>query len=78
MTPECERWCLASSSDLEKRRLQLGQVQAKGFSPVCRRRCAFRCDDLAYSLPQPANGQGKILSSPLGDQDSAVFAWQGR
>ena len=49
-TPECERRCLASSSDLEKRQSQPGHVQTNGFSPVWRRRCAFRCELLLYVL----------------------------
>ena len=65
MTPLCDRLCLASSSDLENLHPHCGHVHANGFSPVCRRMCAFRWLDLAYSFPQPGNRQGKILSSSL-------------
>ena len=42
LTPVCFRSWRASSSDLENRQSQPGQVQAKGLSPVCLRRWALR------------------------------------
>lgn len=41
-TPEWERRCRDSSSERENLQPQPGQVQAKGFSPVCLRRWALR------------------------------------
>lgn len=42
---------------------QPGQVQAKGFSPVCRRRCALRWLLLVYILLQPGKVHLCILMS---------------
>ena len=42
---------------------QPGQVQAKGFSPVCRRRWAFRWLLLVYVLLQPGKVHLCILRS---------------
>jgi len=65
LTPECERLCRANSSDRENRQPQPGHVHANGFSPVCRRRWAFRCELLLYILLQPGYVQKCTFSSAL-------------
>ena len=45
------RW---SSSDRVKDLLQKSQLQTKGRSPACHRRCALRWLVLPYTFPQPA------------------------
>lgn len=44
LIPECDRLCRASSSERENLHPQPGQVQENGFSPVCRRKWAFKCE----------------------------------
>lgn len=53
LSPVCERRCRANSSDRENRQSQPSLSQTNGFSPVCRRMWAFKCELLVYTFPQP-------------------------
>lgn len=53
----CVLLCLASSSDLANLRSQSFQEQVYGFSPVCVRMCAFKCELLKYILLHGLCGQ---------------------
>lgn len=70
-TPECDRRCLASSSDLENLQLHPFHVHRNGFSPVWRRKCVFKCDALEYNLSHPGYEHTNILSSDL--RSSEIF-----
>lgn len=56
-SPVCVLRCRCSSSDRVKRFPQKSQLQTNGRSPVCHRKCAFKCDVLPYTLPQPGMWQ---------------------
>ena len=45
-SPVCVLWCRDSSSDLVKLFPHIEKEQRNGLSPLCHRRCAFRCDVL--------------------------------
>merc|ERR1719458_2256051 len=70
--------CRCSSSDLVKRLPQKSQLQTKGRSPVCHRRCAFRWLVLPYTLPHPGMWQLWrflfLMCAPAGPSRSA--SWQ--
>lgn len=53
----CVRLCRCSSSERVKRFPHSTQVQMKGLSPVCHRRCARRCEVFPYTFPQPGTWQ---------------------
>lgn len=45
LLPVCLRKCLVNSSERANRHSQPCHVHWYGFSPVCVRWCAFKCDD---------------------------------
>lgn len=56
-SPVCVRRCLCNSSDLVNLLPQNSQLQTNGLSPVCHLKCAFKCDVLPYTFPQPGMWQ---------------------
>ena len=53
-SPVCVRRWRCSSSERVNDLPQKSHWQLNGRSPACHRRCAFKCDVLPYTLPQPA------------------------
>ena len=77
-SPVWVRRCRWSSSDRVNRLPQNSQLQTKGLSPVCHLKCAFKCEVLPYTLPQPGMWQLWIFRfrrcAPAGPSLSA--SWQ--
>uniref|UniRef100_A0A8I3P0P9 MYG1 exonuclease n=1 Tax=Canis lupus familiaris TaxID=9615 RepID=A0A8I3P0P9_CANLF len=74
----CVRTWRSSSSERVKRLPQKSQLHTKGRSPVCQRRCAFRCEALPYTLPQPGMWQlwMGFLRSPAAAAPRRSSSWQ--
>ena len=65
--PVCVLLCLCSSSLRVNLFPQNIQLQTKGRSPECQRRCARRCDVFPYTFPQPAMWQMCCFFFPVLD-----------
>lgn len=65
--PVCVLLCLCSSSLRVNLFPQNIQLQTKGRSPECQRRCARRCDVFPYTFPQPAMWQMCCFFFPMLD-----------
>lgn len=65
--PVCVLLCLCSSSLRVNLFPQNIQLQTKGLSPECQRRCARRCDVFPYTFPQPAMWQMCCFFFPMLD-----------
>lgn len=65
--PVCVLLCLCSSSLRVNLFPQNIQLQTKGRSPECQRRCARRCDVFPYTFPQPAMWQMCCFFFPVPD-----------
>lgn len=65
--PVCVLLCLCSSSLRVNLFPQSIQLQTKGRSPECQRRCARRCDVFPYTFPQPAIWQMCCFFFPVLD-----------
>ena len=63
----CVLLCLCSSSLRVNLFSQNIQLQTKGRSPECQRRCARRCDVFPYTFPQPAMWQMCCFFFPMLD-----------
>lgn len=65
--PVCVLLCLCSSSLRVNLLPQNIQLQTKGRSPECQRRCARRCDVFPYTFPQPTMWQMCCFFLPVPD-----------
>lgn len=65
--PVCVLRCLCSSSLRVNLLPQNIQLQTKGRSPECQRRCARRCDVFPYTFPQPTMWQMCCFFLPVPD-----------
>lgn len=65
--PVCVLLCLCSSSLRVNLFPQNIQLQTKGRSPECQRRCARRCEVFPYTFPQPVMWQMCCFFFPMLD-----------